>query len=283
LLEADAARLQQVFATQLANAARYSARDCRVWVTVERVQLPDETLPGITPDGRITQPYAVVHVRDEGIGIDSDMLSHIFDLFAQGNEATPGQGVGLGIGLNLARRLVELHGGRITATSPGKEKGSEFIVYLPVEEASDLRRESWSETGATALPVGAEPLRVLVVDDNPDAAEMLTQLLVLAEQDVRSANDGPGALRIAKEFRPQLVLLDIAMPDMDGIEVARRMREDPDLKSAFLVAVTGFSPGDATFDISNAGFNERVTKPLEYDALLTLLARVQHPRTRKSA
>ena len=143
-------------------------------------------------------------------------------------------------------------------------------MRLPIGEAPSIP----AETPQRVLPGGAA-LRVLVVDDNPDAADMLGELLELAGQDVRRANSGEGALQVAHEFRPQLVLLDISMPDMDGHAVARGLRRDPALAGAYIVAVTGYSPHDVRVDRGGQGFDDRVTKPFENDVLLGLLARVQ--------
>jgi CheY-like chemotaxis protein len=227
-------------------------------------------------DGEPEQAWAVVRIRDNGIGIEAAMLERIFDLFAQSETPTGETGGGLGIGLNLARRLVELHGGSIRAESGGKDKGSEFSVRLPVEGEDRSVIDARANAGAQRTLDASAALRVLVVDDNADAADMLLYLLQLSGQQVRVANDGESALRSAVEFRPHLVLLDISMPKVDGREVARRLRADASTKDAYLVAVTGFSPADTVLDMSPAGFDARVTKPLENDALVALIAHVQN-------
>jgi two-component system CheB/CheR fusion protein len=272
LLHVDMARMQQVFANLLGNASRYTASYGSVQVSVEREPAPRRERDEAEP----VQAWAVVRIRDNGIGIEPAMLERIFDLFAQSEDPGNETGGGLGIGLNLARRLVELHGGSISAESGGRDKGSEFIVRLPVEGEDRAVLDARATADAQRTLDASAPLRVLVVDDNPDAADMLVYLLQLAGQKVRAANDGESALRIAGEFRPQLVLLDISMPKVDGREVARRLRADAATKDAFLVAVTGFSPADAVLDMSPAGFDARVTKPLENDALVALIARVQN-------
>ena len=274
LVEADGARLQQVFANLLGNAARYTPRLGHAWIDVqlEHPRAADHTAH---PAG-----FAVVRVRDDGIGIDTAMLPHVFDLFSQVDRGTT-MAAGLGIGLNLAKRLIELHGGTIEVTSAGKGRGSEVSVRLPLADADaalsaanegvPLDKKSLGDHSEVAR----RSLRALVVDDSPDAADMLVNLLQLARQDVRCANDGEIALQVARDFRPHLILLDIAMPGLDGREVARRMRSDPHLHDSFLVAVTGFSPADAPLDLGQYGFDERVTKPLEHEALLVLLDRVR--------
>jgi len=268
-LEADAVRLQQVFANLLSNAARYTPRSGHVWIDVE---IERNALAG---DGAPRSSHALVRVRDDGIGIDAGMLPNIFDLFSQVDRGTA-MGVGLGIGLNLAKRMIELHGGTIAIASGGKARGTEVSVRLPLEEpgarAQDHDTRSALDRGDYAP---GQALRALVVDDNPDAANMLMQLLQLAQQDVRCANNGEIALQVARDFRPHLILLDIAMPGLDGREVARRLRADPTLRNSFLVAQTGFSPADTPLDLGFGGFDERVTKPLENDALLALVARAR--------
>jgi two-component system CheB/CheR fusion protein len=275
MLEADAARLEQVFTNLLGNAARYSPPQAQVWITVERSRMSADA----TAEGPHTLACAIVRLRDDGIGIAADMLPHIFDLFAQADQA-PTKGAGLGIGLNLARRLIELHDGRIEARSDGKDRGTEFTIHLPVEEALDAARGSSGGAAAQSRPRPGDPVRVLVVDDNADAADMLVHLLTIAEQDVRSANAGTTALQVADEFQPELILLDISMPDIDGIEVSRRLRANARTRGATIVAVTGYAPSDTAIDLSRGGFDQRVTKPLEYEALLTLVAGVQQKRRR---
>ncbi|TLY49158.1 MAG: response regulator [Gammaproteobacteria bacterium] len=259
-IEADAARLQQVFANLLSNAARYTPRGGHVWISVEVQQSHERNSTAAHFGAR-----ASVRVRDDGIGIDPESLANVFNLFSR----IESRGAGLGIGLSLASRLVKLHGGAISAFSAGRDKGSEFMLRLPI---IDVARESVPASTQRESP-SATPLRVLVVDDSPDAANMLVQLLQLAQHDVRAANDGRTALRIASEFTPQIVLLDISMPEMNGVEVAQRLRADPGTAHAFIAAVTGLASNEMDLDLSPNGFNERITKPLENDELLALLAR----------
>jgi two-component system CheB/CheR fusion protein len=265
-LQADGERLQQVFANLLSNSVRYTHRGghVRVSIAVERA--------AAGAHGEPRGGTATVRVRDDGIGIDAGMLPHVFDLFSQVNRGAS-MGSGLGIGLNLAKRLVELHGGTITVSSDGKDLGTEVAVRLPLDDAATLASPTETHAPRKHEQLPQQTLRALVVDDSPDAADMLVNLLQLAHQDVRCANNGEIALQLAREFRPHLVLLDIGMPGLDGREVARRMRADPDLRGSFLVAVTGFSPADTALDLGAEGFDERITKPLENEVLLTLVER----------
>lgn len=222
-VEGDPTRLEQVLTNLLNNAAKYTEPGGKVWLTAER-----------------TNGEAVIRVRDTGIGIDPVMLPRIFDLFVQADRRLERAQAGLGIGLTLVKKLVELHGGRVEVSSPGPGKGCEFVAFLP--ELSEQRLAKDERTGAgedAALPCR----RVLVVDDNRDAADSLAMMLRLAGQDVRLVYDGPSAVAEATGFGPHVVLLDIGMPGMDGYEVAKRMRELPELQSTVLVAVTGWGPG----------------------------------------
>src|SRR5262249_41559222 len=171
---------------------------------------------------------AVLRVRDTGIGIAAEMLPRIFDLFVQAERRLDRSQGGVGIGLTLVRRLVELHGGRVEAHSEGLGQGSEFVVRLPVLAKGPAGAPTWAETDPGPAP--AAPLRrVLVVDDNVGAADSLALLLEMAGQEVRVAYDGPTALRVAREFHPEVVLLDIGMPGMNGYDVAYRMRREDGL------------------------------------------------------
>src|SRR5262245_58275863 len=218
-IEADIMRLAQVITNLLNNAAKYTDRGGRILLTARR-------------EGSA----AVISVRDNGRGISAEMLPRVFDLFAR---ATPGQDYsrgGLGIGLTLVRNLVELHNGSVEARSDGIGRGSEFIVRLPLEAAA--------RAAAEALPGAGGPFtsrRVLVVDDNRDAADSLGVLLTLLGVETRTAHDGTAALEALDEFEPSVVLLDLAMPVMDGYEVAQRMRQHPHGRHVTLVAVTGWS------------------------------------------
>jgi PAS domain S-box-containing protein len=248
---ADPVRMTQVVGNLLTNAAKYteSGGTLRLSVTSES----DE---------------AVLRVSDNGIGIDPAMLSEIFDLFVQVEHGTSRSQSGLGVGLTLVAKLVALHGGSVAARSDGLGTGSEFVVRLPLVEAArpDVSEETRSE-GVTA-----SGLRILVVDDNEDAADSLAMLLRLRGHDVAVANDGPSALEMAAASVPNLVLLDIGMPGMDGCEVARRIRKHPALGGVVLAALTGWGQKDDRRRTADAGFDHHLVKPVELDVLATLLA-----------
>jgi signal transduction histidine kinase/ActR/RegA family two-component response regulator len=251
-VEADPARLEQVVTNLLTNACKYTDPGGHIWLSAER-------------DGG----EAVLRVRDTGIGIAPEMLTRVFDLFVQAERRLDRAQGGVGIGLTLVQRLVEMHGGTVRATSPGLGRGSEFVVRLPAlaEPAPDraARRE---ENGG---PAAAPRRRVLVVDDNVDAADSLVLLLRVSGQEVRVAYDGPTALLIAEAFRPQLVLLDIGMPGMDGYAVAQRLRRQPGLEGVTLVAVTGWGQEEDRQRSHEAGFDHHLVKPADPAALQRLL------------
>jgi PAS domain S-box-containing protein len=246
----DATRLAQVFGNLLHNAAKYSADGGRIALTAAR------------EDGQV-----VVRVRDNGMGIARDVLPHIFEPFAQGDRALDRAQGGLGIGLTLVRRLVEMHGGTVAAHSDGPGLGSEFVVRLPAEPAAPPE-------AAPAAPDsrrGGEHRRVLVVDDNGDAAESLALLLQTIGHETRVAHDGPGALKEAETFGPDVVLLDIGLPGMDGYEVARRLRRLEPARSALLVAVTGYGQDEDRRRSKEAGFDHHFVKPVDPATLADVL------------
>ncbi len=212
---------------------------------------------------------AIVRFADDGVGIEPEMLPRIFDLFVQGPRTALRMRTGVGIGLTLARQLVELHGGAIEARSEGPGKGSEFIVRLPL-----------CVPPAGASPGGDEPdrreraMRILVVDDNRDAADGMQVWLRQAGHEVRTAYDGGEALAAVEAFRPEVVLLDIGLPDMSGYEVARRLRSEDAIRDARLVAITGFGRPEDVALSREAGFDEHITKPADPEHVLRLLRRL---------
>jgi signal transduction histidine kinase/CheY-like chemotaxis protein len=252
LVEADPARLEQVFVNLLSNAAKYTDAGGRIDVTSER------------------RVYEIaVHVRDTGIGIAPEMLPHIWDLFAQGDRSLDRTQGGLGIGLTPARRLVELHGGKIEAHSEGLGKGAEFVVRLvalPVAIEEPLP--------GVAPPPPERCAGVLVVEDSPDVAESLTMFLELLGHRVRAVYDGVVALDAARTSPPDVMLVDIGLPGMDGYEVARRVRCDPDLNRVILVALTGYGREEDRRQAMAAGFDYHLVKPVSPDALHGLVARL---------
>jgi CheY-like chemotaxis protein len=250
LIQADAARLSQVLANILTNAAKYTPAGGRI-----------ELAADAKPDG------LTIRVRDNGIGIPADMLTSIFDLFVRLEDG----GGGLGIGLALARQLVHLHGGRIHASSDGPGRGSEFAISLP---------ESIYAAPAAAVPMEPtheakrRPLRVLVVDDNSDAADMMAVMLGRWGHDARSAYEGLSALALASTFHPEVVLLDLGLPGMDGYEVAKGLRQQPWAGDVTIFAVTGRGQEEDRQRSYANGFQEHIVKPLVPDQLKSLLAKI---------
>ena len=250
VVDADPVRLAQVFGNLLNNAAKYTERGGHIEVAVRRMD--DE---------------AVITVADTGVGIPKDMLPHVFDLFAQVDRTLGRAKEGLGIGLSLARRLVELHGGRIEAASEGEGLGSRFVVRLPL--ATLVESETPAPQSATCTTGSSR--RVLVVDDTRDVADSLCLLLETMGAKVRVAYSGEQALTACAEFEPELVFLDIGMPEMDGFETARRLREQAAGREAILVALTGWGGRETRRRIKEAGFNRHLTKPADMGELNALL------------
>jgi signal transduction histidine kinase/CheY-like chemotaxis protein len=246
----DPARLEQVLANLLNNAAKYTDVGGRIWVRA------------FVDAGQV-----IISVKDNGAGLTPEMRDHVFDLFVQGPDVRAYARGGLGIGLTLVRRLVEMHNGTVEVRSDGLGEGSEFIVRLPLGAVSQVA-PSGDATGAglAALPMR----RILVVDDNVDAAEALSELLRDFGHDVRAVHDGPSAIEQAAMHRPDIVLLDIGMPGFDGYEVARRMRTELGLTST-LVALTGYGEANHRRLSREAGFDQHVTKPVDIRKLETLL------------
>ena len=261
-LEVDAARITQVLANLLNNAAKYTPERGRITLTasVERTHGDREQV--------------CIRVRDTGIGIRSEMLPRIFDMFTQVDSTLDRSQGGLGIGLTLVRRLVEMHGGSVEANSDGAGLGSEFTVRLPFDRmAAHVASTSEHERKAPA-----QSLRVLVVDDNADAAESLAVLLRLMGHEVKLAAEGRSAIDLASSFNPQLVLMDIGLPGMSGYDIARAMRQRPQMNGTTLVAVTGWGQDADRQRARETGFDHHLTKPVEPELLEQILAsvRAQH-------
>jgi signal transduction histidine kinase len=249
----DATRLTQVVANLLNNAAKYTEDGGRITVTV-------------AADGA----DAVIRVRDTGIGLMPGMLERVFELFTQAERALDRSQGGLGVGLSLVRRLVELHGGRVTAASDGPGSGSEFAVRLPRLADAPAADRPAEDRPPAATPAGR---RVLVVDDNADAADSLALLLRVGGHEVRLAYSGPDAVAAAGAFRPHVILLDIGLPGMDGYEVARRLRAGP-AAGAVLAALTGYGQDEDRRRAAAAGFDHHFVKPVPPEAIQDLLAGV---------
>ena len=258
-VEADVTRLAQVVGNLLNNAAKYTPERGHIRLTVEG-----------------GSGEAVVRVRDNGIGIPAALLPTVFDLFTQGDHSLARSEGGLGIGLTLVKNLVEMHGGRVEARSDGPSRGSEFVVRLPLlVEGEGWRGEGQNASSPSPLHPSPFTPRILVVDDNVDAAESLAMVLRVEGYEVRTCYDGPAALQAAAAFQPQVVLLDIGLPRMDGFEVARRLREQPALAKSLLVAVTGYGQDEDRRRTAAAGFDAHLVKPADLTALHRLLAGAQ--------
>ncbi len=218
-----------------------------------------------------------VRVRDTGLGVDPDLLPHVFDLFTQADRTPDRSEGGLGIGLTLVKRLVELHGGTVEAHSEGLGSGAEFIVRLPVAEEAGASREAQRLPAhvPVAAAADARSLRILVVDDNVDAADSIAMLLNMEGHETRSVNTARAALLAVPEFQPEVVLLDIGLPEMDGYEVARRLRANNGTHHMRLVAVTGYGQPADRKRAQAAGFDEHMVKPVEPAALQDFLRSVQ--------
>lgn len=256
-LEADPTRLEQVLGNLLNNAIKYTDPGGEIALDVER-----------------NDHEAIVRVRDNGIGIEPEMHARIFEMFIQGGRHTDRSQGGLGIGLGLVKRLVELHGGTIKVHSRGLGAGSEFEVRLPILTATPHGPNPDLTERVIAPRPEVKPARrrVLVVDDNHDAANSLARVLVrLYGQEVQVAHDGPSALDTAQEFRPELILLDIGMPGMDGNEVTRRLRAQPDFEKTLIVALTGWGQESDVKQSRQAGFDQHLVKPANPDAIRALL------------
>jgi len=249
-LDADPIRLAQVFLNLLNNSAKYTPPGGQIRLCVER-----------------HGSDAIVSVRDDGLGIPAEMLAHVFEMFNQVDRSIEQSKGGLGIGLTLVRRLVEMHDGSIEVRSDGVGKGSEFIVRLPlisVQPEPPPKRETPQSKGLTSC-------RILVVDDNKDSADSLRMLLRLKGNEVRTAYDGLSALEAAEEFRPELVLLDIGLPKLNGYDVAVRIRQQPWGRDVTLVALTGWGQDEDRRQSEEAGFNHHFVKPLDLAELEKLL------------
>jgi CheY-like chemotaxis protein len=235
----------------LANAARHTPDDAAIAVRL-----------------RVTDATAILEVEDAGDGIPPELLRRIFDIFAQGQQTIDRRAGGLGLGLAIVKALVELHGGTVGATSEGPGKGSRFTVRLPLNEGNPLA----SLPFAPAPPVTAEKARVLVVDDNADAADMLALLLQQGGYEARTAPDGESALAAMESWTPDVAVLDIGLPGMNGYELARRMRSIPDLARTRLVALTGYGRDTDRARALDAGFDLHLAKPAEPDRFIEAVA-----------
>jgi CheY-like chemotaxis protein/two-component sensor histidine kinase len=260
-LNGDAVRLAQVISNLVNNASKFSPAHSPI------------TLSAAYADGRVT-----IKVKDEGAGIDPAFLPHIFDLFAQADQSLDRSQGGLGIGLTLVKHLVELHGGHVVAHSDGVGRGTEVTVSLPARPAA---------SADVAVPVSCmrepqarakAPGRILVVDDLAASAETLMTLLEMEGFEVKVAHEGMAALQIAQQFHPDVVLLDIGLPGMNGFEVAHRLRTQPESSDALLIALTGYGEAESRSRSAEAGFDFHMVKPADVNLLLSMLADPQQAR-----
>lgn len=254
VVEADATRLEQVLTNLLSNAAKYTPDGGRIEVAVER-------------EGG----EAIVRVRDDGLGISADLLPHVFDPFVQADRSLARSQGGLGLGLALVQSLVSMHGGTVRACSGGLGKGSEFEVRLPaLEHVPGATRSAASKEGPRARVSG----RILLVEDNVDAAETLSEGLAAVGHEVEVVHDGPSALTRAPRFGPDVVLIDIGLPGMDGLEVARRLRTDMRERTPVLIALTGYGREEDRERSHLAGIEIHLTKPFELSRLDELVQEI---------
>ncbi len=259
-VDGDLTRLEQILTNLLTNASRYTPAGGSIWLTVQA-----------------EAGEAVIRVRDDGIGIEADKIDGIFDMFSQGRAGH--NRAGLGIGLTLARELVELHGGRIGASSDGAGRGSEFVVRLPTaaEEPEDSMRQPSDHED------GGEPRRVLIVDDNHDVADSLGMMIELLNCRVQTAYDGFAALSAAADLQPHIIFIDVEMPELDGYEVARRLRTRPGHQHTPLIAMTGWDNPRHKERAREAGFNRYFVKPADPAEIEALLAELPETPREPSA
>ena len=247
-VDGDPARLAQVLANLLGNAVKFTPRGGRVEVLLQQ------------DDG-----WAVLRVRDRGLGIASEVLGRLFQPFVQGAQTIDRTGGGLGLGLATVRGLVELHGGTVAAASDGPNRGAEFTVRLPLVAAP-------APAARVHEPVRPEARRVLVIEDNLDGAETLRDLLELDGHQVRVAGNGPAGLSLAREFGPEIVVCDLGLPEMDGYQVARELRADAALRSAFLIALSGYAQDGDVERARMSGFDRHLAKPATPEKLEALFS-----------
>jgi CheY-like chemotaxis protein/anti-sigma regulatory factor (Ser/Thr protein kinase) len=257
LLDADLTRLAQVLGNLLNNSAKYTERGGRIWLAA--VREGDQVL---------------VTVQDTGIGIPASSLPRVFDMFSQVDRSIERSTGGLGIGLALVKGLVEMHGGTVEAASPGQGKGSTFTVRLPILQHQEASLPVEPDAAWPGSAAGSKR-RVLVVDDNRDSAVSLAMMLQLLGNEIRTAHDGIEAVEVAEQFRPQVVLMDIGMPRLNGYEATRRIREQPWGREMTVIALTGWGQDIDRVESRQAGCDGHLVKPIHWPELEKLLTELQ--------
>lgn len=257
-LNADSARLAQLFGNLLNNSCKYTKPQGTIWLTGERANRD-----------------VIVRVRDNGAGIPPDKLDQVFDMFMQVEATAERSQGGLGIGLMLVKRLTEMHGGSIEARSGGEGRGSEFIVKLPILD----RAERLPQQASDVFEISSLPCRILIVDDNHDSAESLALLFQTMGSKTCLAHDGVEALEAIEKHQPDVVLVDIGLPKLNGHEVCRRVRSQPWGKDITMIALTGWSQEQDRRMSEEAGFDVHIVKPVDYDYLLELVASLENRRS----
>ncbi|HSV45543.1 MAG TPA: response regulator [Ramlibacter sp.] len=265
-LDGDSVRLAQVLSNLINNAVKFSPTDGEIRLAARYA------------DGAVT-----ITVTDFGAGIDPGFLPHIFDLFAQADQSLDRSQGGLGIGLTLVKHLVELHGGRVEARSEGVGRGTQVSVTLPAQKAPAEALPTPSPTARNGGTAGRTASRILVVDDLAASAETLMTLLEMEGFEVKVAHEGQSALRIAEDFHPDVVLLDIGLPGMNGFEVAHRLRNQPGSRDALLIALTGYGEAESRSRSAQAGFDFHMVKPADVNLLLSMIANPQEARRANAA
>ncbi|HWP49869.1 MAG TPA: ATP-binding protein [Candidatus Limnocylindrales bacterium] len=259
-LEADPVRLRQILINLLNNAAKYTPPGGRIWLM-----------------GTREENEVVIRIRDTGMGIPPEMLSRIFDLFIQVDQSLDRTQGGLGIGLTLVRSLVEMHGGKVSAHSPGPGQGSEFVIRLPALHHPESQTQNLEPVNSESETIRSK--RILVVDDNMDASKSLGELLELWGYEVQIVHDGLMALQVGLAYQPEIVILDIGLPGKDGYEVARQLRQQINLPDLVLIALTGYGQEEDKRQSREAGFDYHFTKPVDLAALHKLLTGLSKPKS----
>jgi CheY-like chemotaxis protein len=258
-LDADPVRLTQVLVNMLNNAVKFTPSGVHIWLIAET-----------SGDGVSGPDELRIRIRDTGVGIKEELLPKIFEMFMQGDVSLERTRAGLGVGLTLVKNLVALHGGTVEARSSGPGTGSEFTVRLPIDpKAQPERRREYTSAELRA----PKPLRILVADDNEDGREMLGFLLRAQGHSVEVAADGPAAIESAASFHPEVIVLDIGMPGMNGYAVARTLRQKPWASRPTLIALSGLGQQEDKARATEAGFDHHFTKPVDVSDLLAYLVR----------